>query len=51
MGDVFLSLGEVLFVPVVVDGLGLWRGLLHVGEDGEIALVLGDLRGDGLRQG
>ena len=41
MGDVFLNLGVVLFVPVVVDGLGQWRGLLHFGDGGEIALVLG----------
>ena len=36
-----MNLGEVLFVPVIVDGLGHWRGLLHFGDGGEIALVLG----------
>ena len=36
-----MNLGEVLFVPVIVDGLGHWRVLLHFGDGGEIALVLG----------
>ena len=72
MGEVSLNLGEILFVPVLVDDLGQWKGLLHFGDDGGITLVLGvgdqalehrgglqhldgamllgDLRGDCLRQ-
>ena len=66
MGEFSLNLGEILFVPVLVDELGQWKGLLHFGDDGGITLVLGvgdqglehcdgamllgDLRGDGLRK-
>ena len=46
MGEFSLNLGEILFVPVLVDDLGQWKGLLHL--DGAMRLV--DLRGDGLRQ-
>ena len=72
MGEVSLNLGEILFVPVLVDDLGQWKWLLHLGDDRGITLVLGvgdqglehrgglqhldgamllgDLRGDGLRK-